>query len=83
MVSILFIMYIMYVCFVLVSVYGSHRVVVSLQVLETSLYRGGVADFLTNSTNFFVHRFLSDSTFDIVSLTHSRSQVYIVFIHYS
>ena len=52
MVSILFIMYIMYICFVLVSVYGSHYVVVSLQVLETSLYRGGAADFLTNSTIF-------------------------------
>ena len=36
----------------LVSVYGSHRVVVSLQVLETSLYRGGAAEFFTDSTIF-------------------------------
>jgi hypothetical protein len=37
---------------VLVSVHGSHRGVVSLQVLETSLYRGGTAKFFTDNTTF-------------------------------
>jgi hypothetical protein len=41
-----------YIYFVLVSVYDSHRVVVSLQVLETSLYKGGAADFFTDNTIF-------------------------------
>jgi hypothetical protein len=67
---------------VLVSVHGSHCVV-SLHVLETSLYKGGVAEFFIDSTNFFLHRCPSDSTFAIVSLTRPRSQVYIVFVHYS
>jgi hypothetical protein len=44
---------ILYICFVLVSVYGGHHVVVSLHVLETLLYRGDAADFLTDSTIFF------------------------------
>jgi hypothetical protein len=68
---------------VLVSVHGSHRVVVSLQVLETSLYRGGAAEFFTDSTIFFEHRCPSNSTFATVSLTRPRSQVYIVFLYYS
>jgi hypothetical protein len=42
-----------YIFFVLVSVYGSHRVVVSLHVLETSPYRGGAAEFFTDSTILF------------------------------
>jgi hypothetical protein len=53
MVSILFIMLLSYIFFVLVSVYGNHRVVISLQVLETSLYRGGAAKFFTDSTILF------------------------------
>jgi hypothetical protein len=64
---------------VLVSVHGSHCAAVSLQVLETSPFRGGAAKFFTDSTIFFVHRNLSNSTFTNVSLTHLRSQVYLVF----
>jgi hypothetical protein len=64
---------------VLVSVHCS---VVSLQVLESSLYRGGAVRFFTDST-IFLHRYLSDSTFTTVSLPHPRSQVYLVFVHCS
>jgi hypothetical protein len=56
---------------VLVSVHGTHRDVVSLQVLEISPYRGGAAEFFTESTIFFVHRNPSDSTFATGNLTHS------------
>jgi hypothetical protein len=75
-------MYILYICFVLVSVYVGHHVV-PLQVLKILLYRGGAAEFFTDSTIFFLHRCLSDSTFATISLTRSRSQVYIVFVNYS
>jgi hypothetical protein len=37
---------------VLVSVHGSHRGVVSLQVLEISPYKRGVVEFFTDSTIF-------------------------------
>ena len=83
MVSILFIILLSYIFFVLVSVYDSYCVVVSLQVLETSLYMGGAAEFLLAVLFYFVHRYPFDSTFTTVSLTRSRSQVYIIYVHYS
>jgi hypothetical protein len=64
---------------VLVSVHCS---VVSLHVLEISLYRAGVVRFFTDIT-IFLHRYPSDSTFATVSLPHPRSQVYLVFVHYA
>jgi hypothetical protein len=60
---------------------GNHHVVVSLQVLETSLYRGGAAEFLL--TVVFLYICVLPTTFVTVSLTRTRSQVYIVFVHYS
>jgi hypothetical protein len=76
--------YIGFNIYLLVAVFcvGNHRVVVSLQVLETSLYMGGVADFLLTIV-FFVYRCPSDLSFSTVSWTRMRSQVYIVFVHYS
>jgi hypothetical protein len=68
---------------ILVSVHDNHCVVVSLQFLETLPYRGGVAKFFTEYYIFFVDWSLSDSTFTTGSLTHPRSQVYFVFVHYS
>jgi hypothetical protein len=40
--------------YLLVAVFyvGNHRVVVSLQVLETSLYRGGAAEFFIDNNIF-------------------------------
>jgi hypothetical protein len=38
---------------VLVSVYGSHCVVVALQVLETSMYMGGAAEFSCGELDAF------------------------------
>jgi hypothetical protein len=54
---------------VLVSVYYNHRVVVSLQVLETSPYRGGAVEFFTDNTIFLYIDVLPTSPYNRISQT--------------
>jgi hypothetical protein len=48
--------YIGFNIYLLVAVFcvGNHRVVISLQVLETSLYRGGAAKFFIDNSFFCI-----------------------------
>jgi hypothetical protein len=54
MVSILFSTLVSILCrYHAVFCVGNHRVVVYLQVFETSMYRGGAAEFFIDSSNLF------------------------------